>query len=141
MMRIRNWDLALFRWLTKKVGKPFRWGRTDCASLVKGAARAMYSKNVFASVGAWTSLRTAKETLDSLDDTRAVLESQGAIRVKRTFVQSGDITYSGTDDSGLPQLAVIWNSKALVSTPQDGVRIVELADLAEDTEFWRLPNG
>lgn len=141
-MRVENWDLALFRWLKKKLGKPFRWGRTDCASLVKGAAKAMYGRNVFGDVAPWSSLRTAKEALDAVDSIPAVLVSQGATRVRRAFTQSGDIAYTpGIDDDGLPRLAVVWSGKALVSTLGDGVRIVPLADLADDTEFWRLPNG
>ena len=141
MIRVRNWDIALFRWLTKKVGKPFRWGRTDCACLGIGACRAMYGKNLFADVGAWNSLRTAKDTLDGVGDPRDLFERQGAILVKRAFVQSGDIAYSGSDDLGFPQIAVIWNSKALVSTPGECVRIVQLSELADDAEFWRLPNA
>ena len=141
MSRVNNWDLALFRWMKKKLGRPFRWGRTDCACLVKGASRAMYGRNVFPHIASWSSLRTAKETLDGLDDIPAVLASQGATQVKRAFAQSGDIAYTpGLDEEGLPRLAVVWQGKALVSTVADGVRIVELADLADDTEFWRLPN-
>ena len=78
---------------------------------------------------------TADNAIASLGDPRAVFIGLNAVNSRPGFLQSGDIAYTPG-----PQFAVVWASKALVSTPGDNVRLVPLNELADGTEFWRLPN-
>lgn len=139
--RIRNWDHALITWARSQQGRSFRWGRTDCATLVRRAHQVMFSRDVFGAIPRWKTLREAKRVLAATGGVAATLEQLGALRYTRAFAQVGDIAVAAGED-GLPSSAVILGTSALVSTQRGGVRIVPLAELDPGAvDLWRLLHG
>lgn len=142
MTRIENWDLALFHWSEGVVGKPFRWGETDCATLVMDAMVVMYGRDIFPKVPRWKSLRKAVRVLHKVLDIADLFREAGAVTVPMTFAQSGDVLCApGLDADSLPRLGVVVNGHALISQRKTGVNIYRMEGIEEGTELWRLPNG
>ena len=138
-MRRDDWEQRLHAYASEKAGKSFRWGSTDCGSLVRGAASAMYPGKPLGKFLAYRGRNGAEKTLDAIGGPSVRLEASGALQVPLTFAQAGDIILlSGHDGHGLPRMGVMLNgSKVLTSLPGHGV-YMGAADLT-DGEAWRLP--
>jgi len=138
-MRRPDWEERLHAYATDKVGKPFRWGSTDCGALVRGAASAMYTGKPLGAFPSYRGRDALAEALDAIGGVTARLEESGATRARSAFAQAGDILIlPGHDGSGLPRTGVMLNGgKVLTSLPGHGVYIGAL-DLSK-AEAWRLP--
>jgi hypothetical protein len=142
MIREENWDIRLFHWGNSVVGKPFRWGVTDCASLVIDAMEVMYGVDVFPGVERWRSLRKAVRVLRDVGSLGDFFEDSGGVQVPLAFAQSGDIVLaSGLDNDNLPRMGVICNGTVIYSKRDRGVVCCRISDLEKGTQLWRLPNG
>ncbi|HEX8693400.1 MAG TPA: hypothetical protein VF746_13330 [Longimicrobium sp.] len=139
MKRAENWDVRLHHWAAGRVGRRFAWGRTDCASLVRQAARVMYGQEVFASVPRWASARQAVEAMRVSGGVRPSLQRLQAWCLPLGFAQSGDVAV-GPEQGGEAQTAVVVDGRALVSTRAEGVRLVPLSELSAGVLLWRLPS-
>lgn len=140
MTRHPDWEERLHAYAGQKHGKGFRWGSTDCASLVKGAVTSMYPGTPLGDVPAYRRREAAEEALASVGGVATCLETAGASRVVLGLVQAGDVLIlPGHDGSGLPRLGVVLNgSKYLTSLPGHGAYIARL-HMAVGAEAWRMP--
>jgi len=141
-MRVENWDTKLFGWGESVKGRKFRWGSTDCASLVIASMEVMYGVDVFPDVDRWRSIRKAVRVLHDVGSIAKLFAASGATQVGARFVQSGDILCApGLDDDGFPRLGVMVNGWVVYSKKEEGVVFARPGDVEDGTEFWRMPNG
>ena len=139
MTRGENWDVSLVEWSNTVTGLPFKWGRTDCASLVRLGSRVVYGKRALVGVPRYTSEDSARAVMEGMGDARAFLKAAGAKKLKLGFAQAGDILVMPGLDNGIPRLAlVVYSGHALTSDPKNGVRILKLEQLRRRTSAWRL---
>ncbi len=127
MQRVPNWDVELVRFAGDMQGRPFRYGSTDCGTLVRGALKAMYGKDVLRGMGSYRLLRDARKLAKSVGPIPEYLKvTLGCKRIRRNFVQAGDIVVLPGEDRRLPQLGVVVGGKLMVSDVELGVQIVPL---------------
>lgn len=83
--------MALVNWAATVLGQPFRWGQTDCASLVRGACAVMYGEDLFPDVPCYTTQGEAMRALALTGGVRQRLRLMGATVHDLTFARAGDI--------------------------------------------------
>ena len=139
--RVRTWDVDLLEWASSLIGEPFRWGRTDCASIVIEAQRLMYGVDVF-HLPKWKSKAKALRTLSGAKNIRAVLRRH-ADQVGRGFLQMGDIVLvkNGCDVLETDGLMLVLRDYALFTNPETGVIRVPLEAIPKRVTFWRVHVG
>ena len=137
MRRVRTWDVDLLEWAETVIGKRFRWGTTDCGSLVKKSQRIIYGADVF-HLTAWTSKAKATETLAKIT-MRSILQEH-AQPVGRRFLQMGDIVLvkDGCDALHTDGLMVVVRDYAISSSPGSGVIRIPLEAIPEKATCWRV---
>lgn len=143
-LRLVDWDVRLVGYVDSVRGTPLVWGRTDCASLVRGAVRAMYDRDVLRGVGSWTTSTGALRVLARWGGSyRAALEVAGVEDVPVPFRQRGDVAIlPGVDSEGFPGLGVVVAGGVLTVAPGNLVDIVSATnDDLIDVEIVRFPNG
>lgn len=138
-----DWEERLGEYVSAKVGKSFRWGSTDCGSLVRGAAKAMCNgaRNQLGPVQPYRSRTAAVKSLEHIGAPSAHLEASDAVSVPLQFAQPGDILIMpGDDEYGLPRLGVALGAGRLLSSlPGHGVYLGRLNGCPPETIAWRLP--
>ena len=138
MDRVENWDSCLVRLARAVEGQPFEWGRTDCATLARRGLTTIYGRDVWAGhVGTWKTRRGALGSAGRTDPENA-LRASGAVPVPPNYAWSGDVALGASLDAhGMPRVSLLLpNRKALTSTPDRGVVVVDKLSLTEGTEFW-----
>lgn len=142
MRRRRDWDARLERWARKQLGRPFVWGSTDCASLVRGVIAALYEggKKKMSAQPGWTTEQGAIRALKRTGGVDAVLRRLGAEVVPPAFAQRADVVV--VDRDPLPATGVVVAAGVLVSTPERGVFMLPRPP-KDDTgvTVLRLPHG
>ncbi len=141
MNRLRTWDVDLLTWAETMTGKPFRWGRTDCGSLVRKSQRIIYGVDIF-HLTAWTSKAQALETIADIKGMRALLR-RVARPVGRGFLQMGDIVLvtNGCDALETDGLMVVVRDYAISTSPDSGVIRVPLEAIPAKATYWRVHVG
>lgn len=137
--RVDNWDRRLVEFAATVVGRPFKWGQTDCASIVRRGLTQVFSQDVWKGhVGEWKTKRGALGVSGRTEPQEA-LRASGAVEVGKHYAWSGDVALGDSvDDHGMLQVALLLPTrKAMTSTPENGVVIVDKLKLAEGTTFWR----
>lgn len=140
MNRCADWEARLCRFVTGKLRQPFRWGETDCATLVWGGLAAMYPAPLLPALP-YRSLRGAKECFSALGrDVPAWLAQYGGEHVKRPFLQAGDVVLLPDAVDGLPGLGIApSSSQVLLSGPDLGPNVVDARFVPDDAGVWRPP--
>lgn len=138
MNRLHNWDTWLVEFAIKMIGQPFKWGQTDCATLVRNGLRSIYGRDVWRGhVGIWTARRGAL-IVSNRTKPKMALRASGAVETHTKHAWSGDVALGPSMDAhGMFQLSLlIPNRKALTSTPETGVIVVDTLSLTKGTRFW-----
>lgn len=142
MSRVRTWDVDLQTWASSLIGEPFRWGRTDCASIVIEAQRIIYGMDVF-HLPKWKSKAKALQTLVDVKGMRTVLRRY-ADQVGRGFLQMGDVVLlkNGCDALETDGLMLVVRDYVLSTSPDEGVIRVPLEAIPKKrVTFWRVRVG
>ena len=141
MNRLRTWDVDLQTWAGSLIGEPFRWGTTDCASIVIEAQRIMYGVDVF-NLPKWKSKAKALRTLVGVKGMRSGLR-RCADQVGRGFLQMGDIVLvkNGCDELETDGLMLVVRDWALFTNPKTGVIRIPLEVIPKKATFWRVRVG
>ncbi len=141
MNRLRTWDVDLQEWAASLVGEPFRWGVTDCVSIVIKAQRIIYGVDVF-HLPKWKSKIKALRTLAGVKSMRSVLR-QCADQVGRGFLQMGDIVLvkNGCDELGTDGLMLVVRDYLLLTSPETGVVRIPLEAIPTKATCWRVHVG
>ena len=142
MNRLRTWDVDLEQWAAGMIGEPFRWGTTDCASLVIKGQTLIYGVDVF-HTPQWKSKAKALRTLVDRKGFRSVL-TRTAYQVGRRFLQAGDIVLvrKGCSELNTDGLMLVIRDYALSTDPSLGVLSVSLDAIPiTSTTYWRIDVG
>lgn len=143
MRRVLAWDAALIDWARSVLGRDFVWGKTDCATLARGAIMAMYegaeSKVSMGPLPGWTTERGAVRAHVRTGGPVAVLRRMGAERVCPAYAQRGDITVD--DSRALPNIGIVVSGGVVMAHPDRGVFLVPLPARDVDLLVLRLPYG
>ena len=121
-------------------GRRFVWGRTDCATLTRRGLIQVLGEDPWKDrVRKCTGKRAALEIMKTLGNPEDVLYATGAVEVGHLFGTSGDVALGPVlDDHGLVALSLMLPTrKALVSTKELGVLVLDKLDLPGDTRFFR----
>lgn len=141
MSRVMNASVELVKLARSLRGEELVWGETDCATLVRRAARTLYGEDRFAHVGNWTTLRGAARVFRRLS-VEDCLRGARMHEVGVAYATTGDVILRpNLDADELPRFAVmLTGGKALVSTREDGVCAVPAREwLSEDgVQVWRF---
>ena len=133
-MRLRNWDVRLFRWADRVLGKPFKWGTTDCGMLIRDGHVAMYGEDPFG----WPTYKTklgAMKALKTVGGIPNALET-ACKEVGRRFARTGDvvlITHKGEYGMG-----IVVGENVVGTYPGADVQLVPLTVVPDDATFWRM---
>jgi len=138
LIRTVCWDADLVIYVKSVIDEPFEWGRTDCATLVRHALKAMYGKDVLRGVGSWRTLAEARRAVKRIGPYETFFKSKGCEEWSPAYRQRGDVAIlpSGGDRDGLPGLGVVVRGGVL--TVDDFVMILPIE---EGTVIMRFPNG
>ena len=140
MRRTPNWDVALVEYASVMQGRPFKYGSTDCGTLVRDALRVMYGKDMLRGMGSYRTLKAARKVSRSVGSVPDYLKDRlGCERIRRNFVQAGDIVVLPGEDMRMPQLAVVVGGKLMVSVVDTGVQIVPMPKWPRGTVILRVP--
>lgn len=90
MHRVQHWDRLLVEWADRLIGKPFRWGVTDCGSLVREAVRVMTGQPFAADVFYENGIQAAR-VWRRTGGTLAYLLDAGARIVAAEDLRHGDL--------------------------------------------------
>lgn len=135
--RVPNWDVALLQWAASVIGRPYRWGETDCGTLVREAHRLMYGEDLVPQVKPYRTKRQALNRHTSTGGVRSLLLELGAHDVPIALAQSGDVLCEPGDAFGACGMVVgrdvIW------ATVEDGVVRVPLR--GRSGQLLRVPHG
>lgn len=137
VQRVAAWRSQLMTWAGAQCGRPYVWGETDCASLVRAATRQMYGVDVFAGlVPEWRSQREAVRARRQVGGIGGALALAGAVPRVLAFVQAGDVwvrqTRAGAWHRGALGVA-LGGQQVLLAGPVSGVYI---AGVAADAAAW-----
>lgn len=138
--RVLNWDVRLVTWAAGLVGTPFEWGKTDCASLVRGCIAAMYGHDFFSY--RYQSERGALKALATGGAVSDHILTLGADLYPFPFAQQGDVVVAPDDNGPWGEFAhVVIANLAFSSDPVAGVYAQKLQALKfpEGTQVYRLP--
>lgn len=143
MSRVRNWDLALLEWRRSVLGEPFAWGETDCGSLVRGAARALYDRDPFEGVRSYRSRFGALRAHVETGGLEPALRAAGAEEVGLGFARQGDVMIEPPAD-GRPMggAGVVVGSEVVVCPEGEAVTTTSLRAIRRrgpDVRAMRLP--
>ena len=141
--RVRNWRTRLIAWSTAQVGRPFVWGETDCAALVRAALTECFDRDVVPEVPSWHSKKEALRVLRAHDPVKT-LEALGATRTTIGFARGGDIVSmrAEADEVGGVALGVWVDGFCLVPSVKHGVTRVNAISMPRDAvvlSLWEVP--
>jgi len=120
-MRVDFWDRQLTLWARDQVGKPFSWGSTDCAALVRAALHVMYGREMLPDLPTWSTLTEAITVLQA-HPVPDMLQQLGARVVAPNFERAGDILlWKDPDHDQLPALGIRFSFNLLITDPAHGV--------------------
>ena len=139
-MRRPDWEFRLVAYANAQLGRPFRWGETDCFSLARGALDVMLDSDPFADVPGYTSRQEAGVVAGVTPDVADELDWRGAYARPVGFARSGDVvTMPGDDGSGLPRFGFVPDGRGRIVTsdPAGGVGFVDLGTVPAGSLAWR----
>ena len=136
-----DWHFRLVAYAQANRGRPFRWGTTDCYSIVRGALDVVYDADVLPAA-IYSRQAAALRVAQSFKDIPGALEELGAQPVAMPFAQAGDLLLiPGKDELGLPRFGVIADGRGhvLTSDVADGVVVVDATEIPAESVAWRWP--
>jgi hypothetical protein len=140
-MRVENWDTFLVKFATEVRDTEFEWGVTDCVTIMRGGLKAILGYDPFSGhLRVWKSKTGALRAFNNIAFSPSIILAEtGAEGILPNFAWSGDVAVGPeTDENGLPAISILLpGRKALVSTLETGVIIIDKLALTKGTEFWR----
>ena len=136
--RVRDWRTRLIAWSNAQIGRPFIWGETDCAALVRASLQECFGQDVVPGVPTWQSKREAIRVLKAHEPVK-ILEALGAVKTTVGFARAGDIVRANeTDVVGGIALGVWVDGGCLVTSVERGVVFIRAASMPRDGVVYSL---
>ena len=141
-LRLPDWAPRLVAYVNSVNGCGFKWGTTDCGTLMRGALRAQFGKDLLRGIGSYRTKASALKVAREIGPVGAFLESRGFTSVLPNFAQSGDVVLFVATERDHPPIGVAVTGRLLLSNPEEGVGLVRLplGEWPEGVEVWRAPN-
>lgn len=136
--RIQNVQQHVINYAESIVGKPFVWGETDCANIIRNVLKIMYAYDVCKGIKKYKTEYAAKRRVVETGGTVSVLKRLGAYEIQRNFCQTGDFIVSPNSDGFDSSFAVI-NDHVLSANPEKGVILHALSQVIEGSVYLRMP--
>lgn len=137
-MRHPNWDLRLRRWAKEMLGKEYKWGKTDCASLVVDGVNTMYEDDVLP-LQTYKDRQEAMRTLSTIGNVHDEFLDVGG-EIQRSYVTCGDV-FVGESLSDEIFLALVLRNELITSHENSGVFRVSMRQFNSNGKFYRIDNG
>ena len=139
MVAEREGNERLVAYANSVNGASFKWGKTDCARVVRDALRAVHGRDVLRGTGSYRTSASALKVGRQVGPMGAYLRDAGLQAVGPDFAQSGDIVVFRGRSHGHPQLGVVVSGRLLVSDPDTGVVMyrVPWGQWPKGTKLWR----
>lgn len=133
-VRPRNWDVRLFHWADSVVGEPFKWGITDCGSIIRAGHVAMFCEDIFR----WPTYKSLKGAMSAKRKVGGIPKAleKACTRVGVRFAQTGDIVLISHE--GQAGMGLVVGSNVVGSYPGYPVTLVPLDMLPDDASLWRF---
>lgn len=138
--RLNNWDLLAVEWAMSQIGRPFLWGETDCASLVRGMLLAMYGEEPFGDTPPYRDHLEALEIIRSRGSVLEHLVRIGATPHALPFAQTGDVCVA-PGDGDFDSVSPIVAGRLLVTMPGECISTVPLWQAPEQATCYRVPHA
>ncbi len=135
---MKNWDTRLVTWAERVRGQPFKWGETDCGSLVKQAYEIIKGEPIGWS--AWKGKAGALRWVSKSGGLPAAL-AKVASPVGRGFARSGDVVLVKVDEPDAVYgygIVVVVGDNVVAPHPDYPVTLVPLCDMPDDATYWRF---
>jgi hypothetical protein len=136
--RLPDWHERLTAWATPLRGTAFRWGVTDCGSLVRGSLVALYGDAADAALPRYQDARGAarvRQTVGSIEDE---LWRWCAMPVRRSQATPGDIVLESARHAELEAAGVVLDEHVLVADATLGVTVAPW-DTVRAQAIFHLP--
>lgn len=142
-LRRVNWDVEIATLARDLVGQPFRWGLTDCGSLIRAGIRRMYEDGdeLVDGIPTYENKADALRIIGKAGGFRKIFEEHlGAVPVRRSFLQAGDlIVLPGEDDEGVPGSGILpLTTHVMTSSIKEGVHLIRISFLPDEIETFRI---
>ena len=134
MIRVLNSDVLLIQFAKSVKGAEFKWGETDCASLVRKSLRIIYGHDVWGIIGHWSTEIGAARIVNKVGmDVDVGMRNTGAHIVERPYVKWGHVA---TDT--IHQFGMVLPAGAFLGSDEQSntVMITKLANVGNDFTFW-----
>ena len=135
---MKNWDTRLVTWAERVRGQPFKWGETDCGSLVKQVYKIIKGKRIGWS--AWNGKTGALRWVSKAGGLPEAL-ARVASPVGRGFARSGDVVLVEVHEPDAVYgygMAVVVGDNVVASHPDHPVTLIPLRDMPNDATYWRF---
>jgi hypothetical protein len=135
-----DWQERLVQWATPLRGTAFRWGVTDCGSLVRGTLVALYGDPAEAALPRYQDARGAarvRQTVVSIEDE---LWRWGGMPVSRALAAAGDVVLERPASGELESAGVVLEGHVLVADATLGVTVAPWDTVRAHTIF-HLPGA
>lgn len=144
MMRVLDWRSRLIEWGVQQIGKPFKWGQTDCAMLVRRALEECFGRDLVPHVPQWSDRRRAQRTLKKYGSWRSMLLSLGAEERPINFARTGDVIWMDEPTEPVGGEAYgVWLDAACLVSSDEGVYLVSSRDMPQTAvalSLWEVPD-
>jgi len=140
MNRRNDYEVRLMDLAAREVGKPFEWGKTNCAALAAAAVDAMFGTELFTkSISARCTSAARGLALSRRRETRETLLALGASLIDPAFRQVADIIVAFDDPWECCH--IILGRTCLTSSPEKGVFIIPTALILKATSSQLSANS
>ena len=138
---VDNWDSKLTDFASEMQGDAFKWGKTDCGSLVRRALRICYGEELFR--GSWRGRGGALEWVAETGGPAAALKAVGFKKINPPFAGAGTVVVlPGEDADDLPQTGIMLHrGRMLTADRLSGVTVynLNLEAMPKKTLFLKGP--
>ena len=139
MIRVLNWRTRLIEWGLAQVGKKFKWGVTDCATLARRSLQECFGTDVAPSVPTYATRRRAARALKKHGSPKSILLRLGAEERPITFARAGDIILLPDEQEVIGGEAYgVWLDGACLLSGPDGVRLIPARDMPPESVAFSL---
>lgn len=134
-----DWRTQLARWAQAQPGRPFVWGETDCAALVRQGLELVFGHDLWPETPYWHSAREAKKTHKTTGGMVAALQRLGAQQTTVNFARSGDVVAFPEPEEKVGGTALgLWVDDRCLLSSDRGVVAVRRQDLPPDAAVYSL---
>lgn len=133
-----GWPIRLREYASELRGRPFAWGSTDCASVVRGAVEIILGSDPWTELYRYTGEPGARRCFARAGGFAGALTTAGAVTVPLGYAMQGDVVVTDSDEHA-GQVEVLVGGGVLGAATESGVYWTSGTPRAGTV--YRLPGG